>query len=724
MHPLARLVFYILIFTFGTLHALPGYSATARPPIPRDKPEPPDAFLQSAKGRSYIDALASAEKGQLEKALAALPPDTEQMVKDLIWWSALTAGGRVSFHDARAFYQRRSDWPLPGTLRRRVEEAIDPRTPDTDILAWFNQHPPQTGQGHLDYAQALMRAGLPDKATHHLKAGWRTASLSTPQERQILSRYGKILESTDHIRRADYLLWQRARVQAHRLLPLLPDSYQALVKARSALMSFAYNVDAAIAAVPEELKNNAGLVYDRVYWRRIKGKNEGAEALLLETHVDGREIGHSSRWWRERHLQARRALKEGRIDAAYRLAAEHGMLDGLPDNTDEGEDLTQELPLQTRAQIADAEWLAGWIALRFENRPAIAMRHFQSMLSVVSYPVSLARGSYWSARAAEAMNDMALAARWYRAASSHPTVFYGQLAIDRLGADIGSLASNNITGPSAEDRAAFAAQDLVKAAHLLSRLGKDRALGHIIRHLVTTAKNPQEIELAAELGMTFKRPNIGVIAAKTASRDGAFLVDNGYPVIDMTGTSTLQKSLILSIARQESQFDPRAVSHVGALGLMQLMPATANRMARQLQKPYSKERLLGDPAYNLELGSRYFDQLLQRFNGSPILALAAYNAGPGAVNRWLRDNGDPRLEDADPIDWIEMIPYGETRNYVQRVLEAAPVYSLRLQNGKSAVSLSSLIGQEHADTADRALPFISPAAPGQTRGFPADDTTQ
>ncbi len=724
MHPLARLVFYILILTYGALHAPLGNASIAKPPIPRDKPNPPDAFLQSAKGRSYSDAFSSAAKGHLESALTALPADTDQMVKDLVWWTVLTRGGHVPFAEARSFYERRSDWPLPATLRRRVEEAIGPKTPDADILSWFGQHPPQTGQGRLDYAEALFRAGLEDKAIQNLKMGWHTASLSTPQERHILSKYGKFLDSADHIQRADHLLWQRARVQAHRLLPLLPDGHKSLVKARSALMSFAYNVDGAIAAVPHDLRNNAGLVYDRVYWRRIKGKDEGAETLLLETKVDGREIGRSDRWWRERHLQARRALKEGRIDAAYRLAAEHGMLDGVAEDAEEGEDLTQDLPLQTRAQIADAEWLAGWIALRFQNRPAIAMGHFQSMLSVVSYPVSLARGSYWSARAAEAMNDVALAARWYREASLYPTVFYGQLSIERLGKDISAL-SNNTANPSAEDRAAFDAKDLVKAAHLLSRLGEDRSLGHIIRHLVTTAQSPQDMRLAAELGTKFERPNIGVIAAKTASRDGAFLVETGYPVIAMNGTPALRQSLILSIARQESQFDPRAVSHVGALGLMQLMPATANRLARQLQKPYSKERLLGDPAYNLELGSTYFGQLLKRFDDSPILALAAYNAGPGAVNRWLRDNGDLRKKGADPIDWIEMIPYGETRNYVQRVLEAAAVYSLRLDNGISAMSLNSLIDSGRAGTGDNGAPLIlAPAATDIPFSTPSDSSTR
>ncbi|GER05263.1 lytic transglycosylase [Iodidimonas nitroreducens] len=683
----------------GTLRLVaPSYAKTSTP-IPRLKPELPSDFLRSDEGKAYRTALDEAARGQLQAALQALPDRTSAVERDVIKWIAFTKGGSGHFEQLRAFHAQHPHWPLSATITRSIEAAITSETKDAAILQWFAKNPPQTGDGHLHYAQALMRDGQQDKAIDHLRAGWRSAGLSSPQERRIMDRYGDFLTTEDHMARVDYLLWQRARQQAMRMVQSLPKDYQALAKARNALMAFAHNVDRAVAAVPDDLQSNAGLVYDRAYWRRIKGKNDSAESLLLETAVNGRDILRPERWWRERHYQARKALREGRIDAAYRLAADHAMLDGLrPDeheaepeeiNTDPASDLTTELPRNTRAQIAEAEWLAGWIALRFQSRPAQALAHFQAMLSVVNFPVSLARGAYWTARAAEDLNDPALARRWYEEAARYPTVFYGQLALDHLGGDMLMLDRQTKIIDEAT-RQAFEAQDLVKAARFLARMGEERSLAHFVRQLVENAPTPDQARMAASLAIDFDRPQIGVIAAKTSVRDGDLIIEHGYPLIDMTKGLGQSQSLILSIARQESQFDPKAVSHVGALGLMQLMPATANRLARQLQRPYSRERLLNDPAFNLELGHRYFNQLLRRYDGAPMLALAAYNAGSGPVDRWIKDYGDPRRITADPIDWIEMIPYGETRNYVQRVLEAAPIYSIRLGAFKDA-SLSQFI---------------------------------
>ncbi|GER00569.1 hypothetical protein JCM17845_11920 [Iodidimonas gelatinilytica] len=358
--------------------------------------------------------------------------------------------------------------------------------------------------------------------------------------------------------------------------------------------------------------------------------------------------------------------------------------------------------------------LAGWIALRFKDRPAQALEHFQTLNSVVTLPVSLARGAYWSARAAEAMNDPALARRWYETAALYPTVFYGQLAVDRLGDALNALKTRPLE-PSPQARTLFEQNPLVKAARILAKMGQDYPLGLFVRHLAQQADTPEQSILAASLGQDLERPQMGVIAAKAAVQDGAIMIENGYPVIALADAPADSHSLILSIARQESQFNPKAISHVGALGLMQLMPATANRMSRQLQKPYSRERLLSDPAYNLELGSTYFAQLLKRYDGAPMLALAAYNAGAGSVSRWLNDYGDPRIQATDPIDWIEMIPYSETRNYVQRVLEAAPVYALRLgdsaagsDGGDETITLTSFLQRGRKAGPDGYMPRPKP----------------
>jgi len=673
------------------------------PPVPREKPEPPPQILRDGQGAALTAAFTLAERGRLKAARAEMPdltetgPQTAELLSDLLSWAGYVNGADSTFAALRQFYEAHADWPRGLTLRRRVEEAITSRTPSSAILAWFSDKPPVTARGRLRYAEALFEEGRSAEAAAWLREGWRSARLLRSEERQILRRHGEHLTEADHVARVDYLLWKRARSDAYRMLSHLPADRTALAQARIALIGFAWNVDRKIAAVPAHLQDDAGLVYDRTYWRRVKGKHDSARELLLSVPVDGEEILRPDRWWRERHFQARRALRRGEVEDAYRLAAEHALLDGHrasleraldgmdADAADAAENAetalaevdTPDLPRDTRAQIAEAEWLAGWIALRFLGRPVDAMQHFETMYAMVNFPVSLARGAYWAGRAAEAVRDPALAQRWFAEAARYPTAYYGQLALDRLGGDMAAVAEAAIT-PDADMRAEFERRRLVRAARLLALIGANDALRDIVRHLTMRADSPKEAALAAELGKELDRPDVGVIAAKLAVRDGTVLIDQGYPVIDTPLPLNGTRSLVHAIARQESLFDPQAQSHVGALGLMQLMPATANRVARQLRYPYSKQRLLSDPTYNLTLGSHYFETLLRRYDGSPMLALAAYNAGPGNVSRWIREYGDPRGVAADPVDWVELIPYSETRNYVQRVLEAAAIYDLRL----------------------------------------------
>jgi len=708
-------------------------AATDTPPLPREKPAPPPQLLRNGQGAALAAAFERAERGQLRAARAAMPdlaeatPETTTLLRALLDWTGYLNGADTSFAELRQFYEKHPGWPRSATLRRRIEDAMTSRTRDENVLDWFDREPPVTARGRLRYAEALFAAGRTTEAAAWLREGWRRARLLRSDERRILRRYGEHLTQADHVARVDYLLWRRARSDAYRLLSHLPEDWKALAAARIALIGFAWDVDRKIAAVPAHLKDNAGLVYDRAYWRRVKGKHESARELLLTAPVDGEEILRPERWWRERHYQARRALRRGEVKQAYQLAAEHAMLDGHRDALetaldDEGSSAgnapadeygvaipevdTPDLPRNTRAQIAEAEWLAGWIALRFLGRPVEAMQHFETVFAMVNFPVSLARGAYWAGRAAEAMRDPALAERWYREAAKHRTAYYGQLALDRLGGDMASVKAVSVKADSSV-RARFERRPLVRGARLLARIGADDPLRDIVRHLTQQAASPAEAALAAELGQELDRPDVGVIAAKLAVRDGTLLIDQGYPVIETPESLHGTRSLVHAIARQESLFDPQARSHVGALGLMQLMPATANRVARQLHFPYSKQRLLSDPTYNLTLGSHYFETLLRRYDGSPMLALAAYNAGPGNVARWLRDYGDPRGVAADPVDWVELIPYNETRNYVQRVLEAASIYDLRFEVA-SQPSLSGYLQRGRRESAADLQPQLRP----------------
>ncbi len=676
MRALCRLLVLAVVATGFTLGP-----AMAADRLPRAKPTPPPRLLDGDADTALRHAIAEAEKGRRNAARRALPEGIDALDRDLVDWVAYVNGADASFETLARFIEAHPDWPLLSFLMRRAEAAMLPTTPDAAIRAWFAAHPPRSGKGKLAYAMALMRAGRTDEALPLLKDGWRTAGLSSPEERRLLEHYGRHLSVADHIARVDNLLWRRARSQAARLLRLLPADYRALARARMALMSFAWNVDARVAAVPAHLRNNAGLVHDRAYWRRIKGKHKAAQALLLEHRVARAEILRPALWWQERHIEARRALRDGDVETAYRLAAEHGLLDGHDLGRGAGTDAAAvDIPLAARARIADAEWLAGWIALRFLHRPALAAMHFTRLYKVVGYPVSLARGAFWLARSAEAMGDDARARAWYEKAARHWTTFYGRLAAEALGRTP-TPPRATVTTVSPAARASIDRRPVIEAIRRLARLGAARPLHYFVRHLLATAKTPAEIAQVATLATGLGRADIGVIAARYAIRRGHLLAHAGYPLMAIAGAvPDREQSLTLAIARQESQFDPAAVSRVGALGLMQLMPATARRIAQRLGLPYTRARLLRDPDYNLRLGRQHLATLLARFEGSAVLALAAYNAGARPVERWIRTYGDPRDFSADPVDWIELIPYGETRDYVERVLEAAPIYTSLLGN--------------------------------------------
>lgn len=429
--------------------------------------------------------------------------------------------------------------------------------------------------------------------------------------------------------------------------------------ARLRLRRFRGGVDWAIRRMPKERLNDPAFVYERLRWRRRKGRDKDAIELLngLPKTVPRPEL-----WWEERGTLARRALRRGDISLAYRLAKSHRQTDGAP--------------------FADAEWLSGWIALRFLKEPKTAATHFERMWSNVQYPISRARGAYWAGRAADADGNVALARDWYVKASQYFTVFYGQLALGRLGANGNRPLPQ---GPRPGDQAvtAYLERDVVRAAKLITHSPDPDHLNAFVRHLTRTAKTPAEAAMAAGIAQSAERPDVALRAAKRALQRHVVLIDAGWPQQPLPDNRRgVEKALLLGLMRQESAFDPEALSWAGARGLMQVMPATARLVARRLNLPFSRQRLLNDPDYNLTIGTAYLAQVLEDFEGSYVLALAAYNAGPSRARRWLRDHGDFRKGEIDVVDWIEMIPFDETRDYVQRVIENLQMYRAILGKGR------------------------------------------
>ncbi|MCK6419162.1 MAG: lytic transglycosylase domain-containing protein, partial [Alphaproteobacteria bacterium] len=384
-------------------------------------------------------------------------------------------------------------------------------------------------------------------------------------------------------------------------------------------------------------------------------------ALDILRHMPPAEkIANPEDWWKERHIMARRLMERRQFRDAYALVRQHGQTDG--------------------ASYAEAEWLAGWLALEFLNNPARAYQHFEAMFERVNTPVSRARGAYWAAQAALQMKADALAETWLRNAAPYQTVYYGQLAGARLGLE---QALSHAAPPKLNDadKQSYKSDELIRAARIFSDAGQSGRSGRFVHAFIARNTDPKAYRFAAEFAAEMGQYKQTIQIAKKATQEGLFLTLQSYPVIaDHLRQVRVEWALVHALIRQESQFDPQARSPAGALGLMQLMPATAREVGRKIGYNISTAALTANPQANIRLGTAYLQRLLDKYDNAYPLAIAAYNAGPSRVDEWLETFGDPRQGRIDWINWIETIPIYETRNYVQRVMEGVYVYRLRLKN--------------------------------------------
>jgi soluble lytic murein transglycosylase len=580
-----------------------------------------------------------------------------------LWLGMSEPDSDMGFEDRVAFMADNPDWPAGDTFRQHLEESMDESTPDRAILDWFANNEPVTAHGMVRAAEAFERKGDSAKAQALLRRAWIEGNFASSEERTFLARHGKILRPADHVARLDRLLWDGRYDAVHRMLSKVDRAHQALAEARRRLREMEGAVDWAMRRVPPELQNDPGLLYDRLRWRRRKDNVAAAREILEHPPAN---LVRPELWWVERGAIARRVLASGDISVAYRLATHHGLSDG--------------------PAFIEAEWLSGWIAFRFLQDPQTALDHFARAYGAAHFPASRARAAYWAGRAAEAIKDKpGLAQEWFGRAAASVTTYHGQLAAHRLAGGKGlNLPSD--PQPTAEDKARFESRELVSTVHQLSQIGEERTARPFVLHLLEIAEGPGEAGLVAQLALDIGRPDIAVTVAKRALKNDVVLIASAYPIPHQPPSDEPEAALVLAVMRQESAFDSVAESSAGARGLMQLMPATAKQMARSLGINYSHKKLDSDPEYNLRLGTAYLDDLLRHYDGSYVLALTAYNAGPARLSGWMKDNGDPRAHDVDAIDWIEMIPFNETRDYVQRVLENLQIYRARL--GKTTMAQS------------------------------------
>jgi soluble lytic murein transglycosylase len=621
-------------------------------------------LLSGDDRKRYEAAFRAAAAGQWRTALkAASRADISLPAKVLQWMYLSEAGATATFEEFRTFIDANPEWPRRAALLRNAEAAAAGLASDAAVNAWFSRFPPTTGEGRLRLADALLTLGDESRATPLIREAWIRGRFSARDERTVHRRYRRFLRPEDHVARLDHLIWDEQRAAAQRMLPHVDPATRALGMARIALMVSAGNVDTLIAKVPAHLQDDPGLVFERVQWRRRKGLEDRAIELLVTVPPEREQ---NDRWWTERHILARDALGTGDAKTAYALARGHGQTD--------------------RAAVAEAEWLAGWIALRFLKDPGAAFTHFNRIYQEVRFPISIARAAYWAGLAAAELGYNDTADAWYAEAAAFPTTYYGQLAILARQAPA-SLVLSPDPVPDVTAVATFNDRELVRVLRLMAELDQRDLMDVFALRLAELTTTPAELQVLADTVERLGRTDLAVAVAKLGERRGMSLTSRSYPVVDLNDLATVDPALVHSVIRQESRFDPDATSHAGARGLMQLMPTTARMTAKQISVRYDRKKL-HDPDYNTALGVAHLSRVINEFDGSYILALAAYNAGASRVRRWIRDFGDPRDSSVDVIDWIERIPFSETRNYVQRVLENLQVYRARLASLRVELQLA------------------------------------
>lgn len=583
------------------------------------------------------------------------------------WMQYRSKASGASFEEITRFIAKYPDWPDMPLLRQRAEEAITTETSDAAVLKWFKTAPPVTGDGLKSQARAEQRQGKSSQEAINnlLRQAWVKGNFGIKEETEFLAAYGNILRLKDYNNRIDELLWQGKIEQVMRILNRVDQPHRQLFQARMALMKGTRNAIDMARAVPKELRSDAGLLYERVMWHN---KRDESDKVLELLQLVPASVPYPHKWWDVKTTQIRLLLKARKYQQAYQLASKH--------STEKGED------------FAEGEWLSGWIALRFLKNPSVAYKHFYMLHEGVEYPVSLARGAYWAGRASEQSGNKELAIKWYKEAADYSESFYGQLAMLK----ISKQAVLDLPEPpvvTEQDLKDYKRNLLVRAAFVAGSKGRYDIVKKLLKAAVSAAKSEGEVRLITEFGIQLRQGHIAVETAKHAARKGVLVAPMCYPVFDALPSLPLEQPLALAIIRQESSFDRNAESPAGALGLMQLMPTTAAGVARELSMQYAAGMLKSDHIYNIRLGSYYLAKLVRGFEGSYVLAIAAYNGGQGNVRKWLRDYGDPRQAKSieEVIDWIELIPFSETRNYVARVLEGVQVYRQLLSKPPSKVRL-------------------------------------
>lgn len=588
-----------------------------------------------------------------------------QVGADIITWQRLRAGdGRLG--DYEDFIARRADWPGMALLKEKGEEAVARSTDPGRVIAYFTGRTPETAEGSLALISALRSSGRDAEAEAEAFRAWTELPFAPDQEQAILGLYGDALRVAHEVR-LDRLLWQNRVSEAKRMLPRVGPGWQALAQARMALRGDADGVNALIERVPADLQADPGLVYERFDWRFRRDRDDEAAELVIAQSKSAAALGDPEAWAERRAALARSLLRADKAQAAYRVAASHFTTAG--------------------SGYADLEFLAGFIALRKLGDATTALTHFRNLREGVATPISVSRAHYWAGRALLAAGDQAGGTAELQKAAEHHSAYYGLLAAETLGQSLDPALLNDAR-PADWRGASFANSSVLEAAMVLSRAGERNLAKRFFLHLGESL-NGSELDQLADLALQMDEPHIALVVAKQAAEKGVILPRSYYPVPSFVPGDGLpvSRALALAISRRESEFDPAARSAADARGLMQVLPSTAKLVAPRVGLSFDAGKL-NDPGYNVRIGTGYLAQLVEQFGPSVALIASGYNAGPGRPKRWIGLFGDPRDPNVDVVDWVEMIPFTETRTYVMRVTESLVIYRAILRGSVGPVDVT------------------------------------
>lgn len=606
-------------------------------------------------------AVALARQGKTSQATDVQRSISDPVARKLVEWAILRGDNNgVDFPHYAAFIAANPSWPAIGFLRRRAEamlwvERVEPAT----VRAFFAKKQPLTARGHFAFARALIAQGDRAGAQAQVRDAWHNDTLPAELETQAMETFGNLITAADHKVRMDMRLYVEDIESAMRSASRAGGNAPAIAKARAAVIKKAGNAKALLDEVPAEAKRDIGFIFSSAQWLRRADRTAEAAALVLSLPNDPSMALDTDQWWIERRLIARKLLDEGDAATAYRIARDAA------------------IPNRENYRV-EHQFTAGWIALRFLDDPATAQTHFAKIAQGITNPIALARASYWQGRASEAMGDSQEARAHYQAAARYPTAYYGQIARAKLG------MKNLVLRPLPERQGA-APREVVRAVDLLYAIGERDLVSGMLADLGDRTQNAGTLAALGEAATRNKDARAALLLGKAALARGLPLEQYAFPTIGIPNYRAVGPSVdmatVYAIARQESTFNQRTVSTAKAMGLMQVTPEAGRYVAKKFNVSFDAKRLLSDPTYNVQLGAAEIGDLIEDYRGSYILSFAGYNAGRGRVRDWVARFGDPRDPKVDPIDWVERIPFSETRNYVQRVIENLQVYRVRLGKG-------------------------------------------